>query len=229
MADKSEFDEYAENYNQILQENLGSLGQDLNQIAEYKIKILSDFLRDPPQTILEFGCGIGRNLPYFIKYFPKARLTGCDISAASLEQAGKTFPEVKFFVSENPQQFSQLAGTYDLCFLAQVLHHIPIENRISWLKVIAEKLNPLGRLVIFEHNPYNPVTRRLVSTCVFDVDASLLSRSNCFKLLSKIGLKVIKSGYTLFTPWRKYYFFEKLDLFLSPIPLGGQYYVIAGK
>ncbi len=37
-------------------------------------------------------------------------------------------------------------------------------------------LKKKGRVYIFEHNPYNPVTRYLVATCEFDRDAVLFKK-----------------------------------------------------
>ena len=83
-------------------------------------------------------------------------------------------------------------------------------------------------MIIFEHNPKNPVTMKVVNTCVFDEDAILLHYSECRKRLEECGFRNIRKRYTIFSP-RKGIFNKMLGMekALSWIPLGGQYYVVA--
>jgi hypothetical protein len=88
-------------------------------------------------------------------------------------------------------------------------------------------LKPGGCIAVFEHNPINPVTRRLVADCAFDEDAVLLSLRETRDLLTReTGLSVRDSGYSLFFPHplRRLRFLEAI---LRWLPLGGQYYVVA--
>ena len=74
MSDKVDFDEYAENYQKILQEQLSFFDRDEGYFAEYKIEIMKKYLKDTPKKILEYGCGIGRNLKYLIKHFQQSEI-----------------------------------------------------------------------------------------------------------------------------------------------------------
>ena len=51
--------------------------------------ILENLVGDPPQNILEVGCGTGRNLVKLGRRFLSARLTGIDLSAPMLDLARK--------------------------------------------------------------------------------------------------------------------------------------------
>ena len=55
------------------------------------------------------------------------------------------------------------------------MHHIKKKDRRRILRELFRVLKPSGRLVIFEHNTLNPVTRKLVNECPFDVDAILIT------------------------------------------------------
>ena len=58
------------------------------------------------------------------------------------------------------EQRGQTPG-FDLVFVAGVFHHIPPEERQGAADAVAAHMAPGGSLVVFEHNPYNPVTRKL--------------------------------------------------------------------
>ena len=84
-------------------------------------------------------------------------------------------------------------------------------------------VKPGGWIFIFEHNPYNPLTRLAVNRCPFDKDAVLLTAKKTERLLSSTGTELkFQSDYIFFTPF-KHPWFQKIDSFLRKLPLGGQY------
>lgn len=89
-------------------------------------------------------------------------------------------------------------------------------------------LRPDGILALFEHNPWHPITRFVVSRCGFDRDAVLLSRSNVCSLLRSVGLHRIESSYIIFIPWGIGVNLV-LERVLGWLPLGVQYYVAGIK
>ena len=117
---------------------------------------------------------------------------------------------------------------FDLIFVAGVFHHIHPAERLINIEKIKNLLSNNGCLFIFEHNPYNPITRKLVRECPFDKDAVLLTKSEMIKLLERSNFKVDTSGYCLFIP-PKFSYLLKLEKILTGLPLGGQYFVKARK
>jgi SAM-dependent methyltransferase len=222
-VEKVDFDKHADEYDKILAEDLDFFGEENNYFAEYKVKIVKDTLGFEPKNILEYGCGIGRNLKFFSQYFPSAKITGCDISARSLELAKKENPSADFFLIDE-QNVSARGGQYDLIFISCVFHHIAPELRKGAITNIYNLLKQSGAAYIFEHNPYNPVTQKIVKDCVWDTDAILLKAKESVGLMEHAGLKITEKKYTLFFPafLKAFRFMEK---FLSFIPMGGQYYV----
>ena len=81
---KVDFDEYAEDYDTLLGQQLNFFSEDVDYYARYKVDLVAELLgadaTDKPLKILEFGCGTGRNLVTFRQLFPNAELTGGDIS-----------------------------------------------------------------------------------------------------------------------------------------------------
>jgi hypothetical protein len=89
------------------------------------------------------------------------------------------------------------------------------------MKIIAEVLAPGGRIVIFEHNPLNPVTRRAVAICPFDENAELLYPWQVKKLLRKAGFARVGLDYIVFFP-RPLALARPIEPSLSWLPLGAQ-------
>lgn len=219
------FNEVADSYNELLEENLGALSGDLKYYAEYKIHFIKKHLQIKPIKILEFGCGAGRGLPFLREAYPEAEIWGCDISEKSLELAKKSNPNVTFFNSATCDIEDLF---FDFIYIANVFHHIPPNERFNVMHTIDQLLSQNGTLIMFEHNPYNPVTRHMVNTCPFDEDAVLLTLSESKKLFKQIPFKLTESKYTLFipSPLKKFAFIEP---YLSFLPLGGQYAIWGQK
>ena len=89
-------------------------------------------------------------------------------------------------------------------------------------------MRPGGLVVVYEHNPLNPLTRVAVSRCEFDEGVELLSRGETKSLLRRAGLEPIESRYIAFFPWRGRGL-RALEHGLARLPLGGQYVVGAMK
>lgn len=90
------------------------------------------------------------------------------------------------------------------------------------------RLKPGGLIFVFEHNPYNPVTQKIVSNCPYDEDAVLLKPSELNGLLREGGLEVKEQQFSLFFPqWLKLAL--PLERYLGWLPLGGQYWIKARR
>lgn len=217
---KVNFDDHADQYEGKLKEQL-QFFDNSDYFSEYKIKIIREHVADEPKTILEYGCGIGKNLPFLKKLFPESIIYGYDISKKSLHIAAQNNPTVNFTFNDMPKNI-------DLIVIAGVLHHIAPPERNNVIRDIYQSITPGGKLFIFEHNPYNPITRHLVNTCIFDKDAVLITAKKLKFLLKNHGFMISKTRYTLFLPsWLKK--LRILERHLGFLPLGGQYFIYAKK
>lgn len=222
---KVDFDDYTDNYNSLLRESTGFFTESEAYFARYKVDILRREVPTTPKRLLEYGCGIGRNISYLRAAFPQATIIGSDISSASLEIASKENPGVDFFTE---QAAIDAGDPYEVIFIAGVFHHIPVKERADVMKTLYQRLTPGGTVVIFEHNPFNPVTRRIVNDCPYDRDAVLLRPSELKALLEGAGLPVRRSAYCLFVP-PSLAALLPLETKLGWLPLGGQYWVKATR
>jgi SAM-dependent methyltransferase len=216
---ETEFDRFADDYENILGKQLRHF-DDIDYFAEQKINIAKREVTKSPGRILEFGCGIGRNLKFLIRDFPESEIWACDVSGKSLEIAAKLNPSVTFFMTGDERG---AAVKFDLILIANVFHHIPLEQREDAMKQIGELLGEGGEVFIFEHNPYNPVTRYLVRICPFDKGAVLVAPGEMNAMLLKEGLVICSKKYMLFFPAALRHL-RPLERYLAHVPAGGQYY-----
>ncbi len=226
MKKSVDFDEYTEDYNRLLQESTRFFSSDESFFARYKVEIVRGQCERPVRRLLEYGCGIGRNIPFLQQAFPGATIVGSDISAASVEVARGASPDVSFFVegADDPA----LRGPFDLVFVAGVFHHVPAVARGEVAATLLARLAPGGSVFVFEHNPFNPVTRRIVSECPYDADAVLLKPGELTGILRGAGFAVERRGYCLFVPPRLRWL-AGIERALGWLPLGGQYWVRARR
>ena len=173
---------------------------------------------------LDVGCGPG----LFDRHVASAfDLHGVDVSPAMVERARETNPEVEYAVSE-PCRLPHPDGRFDLAFAVCVLHHVDRADRLLLVRETVRVVRPGGLVAVFEHNPLNPLTRRVVRDCAFDEDVELLPRRELEGLVRAAGLEVVSTHYLLFFPWRGR-LFEAAERLLARFPLGAQYVVAARR
>ena len=225
MSNRVDFDDYTDNYNQLLKEKTQFFSSSEEYFARYKVDIVRKQVQSPVGRLLEYGCGIGRNIPFLQHAFHDAVIVGSDISRASLDIARQGNFGVKF-VQED--EAAESIGTFDVIFVAGVYHHIRPAQRAMVTNILLKRLAPGGLLFVFEHNPYNPVTRRIVNTCPYDKDAVLLKPSELIATLGQAGFAVERKTYCLFVP-PSLPRLARLENRLGWLPLGGQYWVQARR
>lgn len=233
MGQKAEFDRFAENYREIHTKNIqGISGADSDYFGKYKVEIVKKEWGGVERqcSILDLGCGDGMNAVHFERYFTEMEYFGIDISEESIRQAAKLEKQNIHFACYNGTKIPYQDGCFDVILIACVLHHVPQAEQIGLLRECRRVLKKNGAVYIFEHNPWNPVTRKIVDQCVFDQDAVLISKRTMYQMLRQAGFEKIKAAYTIFFPRKG--ILKKLaglETWLGWLPLGGQYYTAAKK
>ncbi len=228
---RAEFDQFADAYHAALKKNVALSGEEPAFFAEYKIadasRIASDLSLDV-HDILDFGSGIGNSVPWFRKYFSEAQLTCADVSARSMELSRQRFPGAERYAEIRGDALPFPDGAFDLCFTACVFHHIDRDEHRRWLEEMLRVTRPGGMFVIFEHNPWNPLTVRAVNTCPFDANARLISAPAMRRALGEAGWEIRLAWYRLFFP-RSLAGLRPLERFLTGVGLGAQYCIAAQR
>lgn len=225
MSSSRSFDDHAASYRADMHDALGRFGGESSYYLSEKVRLLAHQLgAERPRRILDFGAGIGQAVPFVLDTFSPDVLVCADESRESLSVLRSTYPGV------TAVELSELDyGVFDLVFVANVLHHVEQKDRAELVDDLCQRLSPGGVIAVFEHNPINPVTRRIVSNCAFDEGVVLLSAREVKALLRSVsGIDVERAGYCLFVPEP----LKKLNWLeggLRWLPLGGQHFVLARR
>lgn len=225
-----DFESYKDTYRQKIQESIKFAGQDLDFFTEVKVRNLMGLTRrhlGKPEglTILDVGCGVGITDFHLTGHYKK--LHGIDLGKGIIRKAAALNPKASY-LSYAGKKLPYRTGSMDVTFAICVMHHVPRDQIASFAHEMVRVTKKGGLIAVFEHNPWNPLTLRAVSTCDLDEDAILLRRTQVAHLLEGAGAAVVEKEYILFTPFRGA-FFELLDRWLGFVPLGAQYFVAARK
>ncbi len=230
---EAEFDAYAEQYDQLLNDSIRLSGERGEYFTDYKIRDLARLWqslgrgRERPH-ILDFGAGVGASIPLFQRHFPGAQLTCADVSARSLQLAERRFGSSASFVVCAGSTLPFADDCFDLAFAACVFHHIPPESHGGVLRELLRVLRPGGALMLYEHNAWNPVVVRVVRGCPFDERAILIPAPTLQRGLRTAGFANVVTTHRVFfpSPLRR---LRWLEGWLGWLPLGAQYHVVGRK
>ena len=219
---EQKFDSYADSYEGLHRSSVAASGEDPAYFHDYKIDCLrrKGLLRGP---LLDYGCGTGNLTERFARAHGDVdEVHGYDPSSRSLAEARERAPSAQLHsdVSTLPRFHFATA------VLSGVLHHVPVRERDDVLATVRGTLRPGGRIVVFEHNPLNPITRRAVAACPFDDDAILLWPWQARRLLRRAGFDEVRLDYIVFFP-KQLAFLRGLEPRLHRVALGAQQMLVA--
>jgi SAM-dependent methyltransferase len=172
---------------------------------------------------LDAGCGKGELLSLLCSDFKSA--AGCDVSAEMMRE----ITGVETRVQADPLQIPFGDGEFDFVTAVCVFHHVSPAARPALTTEIRRVLRPTGICCIIEHNPFNPVTRLIVSRTPVDADAILLAAAEAQDLVKRAGFRALEQDYFLYFPRSVYRYVGFLEAGLAKVPLGGQYALFAEK
>jgi SAM-dependent methyltransferase len=232
------FDEVARDYVQIHDRSLPpgvSSDEFVVQKAAKVLDWITEGCGEKGFCYLDFGCGNGRLFKYILGSEPlkplladgRLQLFGFDTSVESIREA-RTIAgdEAIGLVSDFGDLPAELR--FDLVVSFNVFHHIAPAERPAAATALRHRMRPGARLVVWEHNPFNPFTRLLVKLCPFDDDARLLALGSARRLFSASGLRYRAHEYVNVLPpgWHRWKGLAVLDRKLCRLPVGSQYWVM---
>ncbi|MBV5318572.1 MAG: class I SAM-dependent methyltransferase [Desulfobulbaceae bacterium] len=235
---KNLFDRVAPDYEQIHNRSLPpGVRSDtfVTQKAAKVVQWITDEYADQEFCYLDFGCGNGRlfkclvasDLLQPLLAHNGLRLFGFDTSVDSLKEAKAIAGDDRISLVNNwgalPQDIR-----FDLVISCNVFHHIPPAERAETVQALRARMKANATLIIWEHNPFNPLTRLIVKACPFDKDAHLLRLTTTISLFQAQAFRYITHAYLNVLPpgLHRWPAVAALESKLAQIPMGAQYWVM---
>jgi SAM-dependent methyltransferase len=228
MKPSAEFDRYAANYDDLIRDPMRERFTKSDFFHRRKWIVIADFLKrhslDPARMKwLDVGCGKGELLGYGRPHF--AGVAGCDLSGEMVRHT----QGLEVHLQTAPDRLPFDDEVFDLVTAVCVYHHVEEQHRVELTREIHRVLKPTGVFCMIEHNPYNPVTRLIVSRSPVDVDAHLLTQRQAGHYSREARLQPLESSYFLYLPENLYNKLPSCESLLRKFPLGGQYAHFARK
>ena len=234
------FDLVARDYERIHNRSLPP-GVSSDEFVAQKAAVLAEWIcagyRGRELRYLDFGCGNGRlfrNLLDSRVLQPilargHLRLFGFDTSRASLREAEQIAGAGRVALADDFDRFPRDVR-FDFVVSCNVFHHIPPPGRPAAVERLRNRTAPGARVVIWEHNPLNPVTRVLIDICPFDREARLLRMSAARRLFER-SFRYREHAYVNVLPPRLHRFqpVRRLERMLRHVPTGTQYWVMFAR
>lgn len=185
---KATFDQFADGYNGGMDNSLKRLiGGSHDHFIAIKAEWLMRQLEIQPfksstrqVSVLDYGCGTGILLSHLAALGLCGEMVGTDVSSPMLAEGRKRWHHRRQdvnFVLQDGAIAPFKSDRFDIVLISSVLHHVPPAERFGVYREARRLLRPSGLLVIFEHNPRNPLTRWVVARTPIDRDAILLDAS----------------------------------------------------
>jgi SAM-dependent methyltransferase len=221
------FDRYQESYRGAVNDSIGFSGADVDFLAKLKALDLVDILDRrlggaARARVLDVGCGAGLTDVHLAGLV--GELHGADVAESLLEAAAAENPTVRYR-SFDGTTLPYEDDEFDTAFAICVLHHVELDGRSPLVEEMSRVTRDGGLVAIYEHNPFNPLTRLAVNRCEFDVGVKLLRPGDTRRLLRAAKAPPVESRFITFFPWDSA-LLHAMERRLSRLPLGGQFVVV---
>lgn len=225
-----DFDGWADSYEQTVNQAVAFAGRKhafyIDVKREHILRLAQRYFADlESRNALDLGCGVGAYHPGLKGRFRE--LHGVDVSARSVKLAAMRHPFVRYSTYDG-NRLPYEDGQFSMVFTIGVMHHVP---PVQWASFVAEAYRvtaPAGLMLVFENNPYNPLTQYFVKTCEIDKDAVLLRPAKLRHMFTAAGFTDVFTRTIISVP-PDGRFLIRVDSLLGNLPFGAQYYLCAKK
>lgn len=226
----ADFDDHAATYQDEVSDAVSFTGREVDFYAGLKTeRLLEAMVRhgiDPATArLLDVGCGVGVADAHLVGRV--GSLEGVDTSSETVARAAEANPTVRYTAYDGGA-LPYDDESFDVAFAICVVHHVEVEGRPGFFDEMRRVVRPGGLVVVFEHNPWNPLTRVVVSRCEFDVGVVLAGRAALKRLADGADLEPVEHRFITFAPvdgaWGR-----RLDRAFGRVPLGAQHVMVGRR
>lgn len=144
--------------------------------------------------ILDIGCGIGWSSFEIARNCPESIIDAIDLSPNSIKIANTLFhyPNLTFIQTDvTSDQFSALKSKYDLIIMIDVLEHISLQERSSFLINLEQKLNESAMIILTFPSPEHQKWLSINSTAVLQPVDETIELNDLLDISNQLKGKVI--------------------------------------
>lgn len=224
----SDFDDHASGYRDEVNDSVAFAGREVDFYAERKARTLLRVVdriagAAARRSFLDVGCGVGVTDGFLVDGV--GELHGTDVASEAVDRAASANPD-GVYTAYDGHHLPYESGRFDVAFAICVLHHVEPADRLAFHRELGRVVRPGGLVVLFEHNPLNPLTRVAVSRCEFDEGVVLAGRRALLDLARHAGLEPVEHRYMLFLPMGGGVG-DATDRLLGRVPIGAQHYLVS--
>jgi ubiquinone/menaquinone biosynthesis C-methylase UbiE len=232
----SEFDLYARNYMQQLDHPLRRMvaPNGVNYFIRLKCEQLRRIVREAglrarDLVVADIGCGIGLFEEELAGEY--RRVLALDLSQEMLKVSRHLRPHIdgEHFICSDALRLPLAPASADVVFSSCLFHHMSHEQLLPGVQEMSRICKRGGYVVVFEHNPYNPLTQVVVHTTPLDKNARLLPVKKMMTAFRDAGLEAVSSQFILYGPQKMDVWLTRRAPTLNQLPFGGQYLVVGRK
>jgi SAM-dependent methyltransferase len=92
-------------------------------------------------SILDFGCGVARELMHFQRFYPKPKYFACDIDGTSLDFVRKHF-DVECYKNEFEPPLRYQSSSMDFIYSVSTFSHLSPLDHLPWLRELCRVTKP---------------------------------------------------------------------------------------
>jgi SAM-dependent methyltransferase len=163
--------------------------------------IVAEMRQAPDESVLEVGCGTGRNA-FLLASRTGKEVVGADICRPFLDEANQNYqlPNLRYELLDFSKAGDFEDESFDYVIGNGILHHLYYHLEESLLQM-RRLLKPLGRIIFWEPNLLNPYCYLIFSYPYFrnkarlEPDEMAFSRSFAESKLERVGYSNIKVTY----------------------------------
>lgn len=135
LLGRDEFLNIGEGCARLIEEHLGSMGVDLART----------------RRVLDFGCGCGRTLRWFLRECPDVEFHGADVDEEAIEWCRANLKSARFLRNDPLPPLPYPDLHFDVIYCLSVFTHLDEDMQDSWLAELSRLLAPGGVLLLTVH------------------------------------------------------------------------------
>ena len=97
-----------------------------------------------PLKVLDFGCGVGRQLLHFVRDYPQPTYFACDVHPENVQFVHRAFPEIVVHASGFAPPLNYSDDFFDMVYSVSVFSHLQPDDQLPWLKELSRVVKPSG-------------------------------------------------------------------------------------